>query len=391
MFYGNNMFRNPKVVFFISTIFLVLIFSFITINSFLVFIYVHSKVEDKPFFNEGADQLRNLLGPDFVADLETKLYVVMDNVKQIFYSDPETVAYENIEQLEEYQKNNSNASENQNFLNNIKPIILSPILEGEGIWSDKDLPKDFDGSSIFYKTEYRPDPKRAYVCVTLCAIDMSKVDLNWVPGSSYVGINGQKGEGIIPDDYLDPLVAVFNGGFLPLHNGGGMIYDGKVFLPMKEGLGTVISDIHGETFISKWTKDLESQISQYRSCRQNLQMLIEDGVVNQTSKYWGIVKPNEDPVYNWRSGIGISKDRRWLVFVGGDSLSAYTLGFSLKMAGCWNAIHLDMNISNIAFNFFRNIDGKLVPYSLSEKFWPQMVNKYLDGYTHDYFYLTIKE
>ncbi len=113
------------------------------------------------------------------------------------------------------------------------------------------------------------------------------------------------------------------------------------------------------------------------------------GKFNPTnSKYWGYTRKEEDAVFNWRSGIGITEDGKWLIYAAGSPISPETLAIALNKAGAVNAIHTDMNISNIAFNFYNNQDGYIVPSSISENFWPDMVGRYLKGYTHDFFYIT---
>ncbi len=405
--------KKTVIIFFGIIIFLLFLMMSSGI-SFTAFVYFDGKATNKPFLNNGADKMRLIFGVDFVEDLEVFMYKLQDNYHRMFNPVDNVIIDSNVwdridkkahmfsEKLTTISKN-----EKKDYPENIKPLIIKPEYPEEGIWKSEGLPEGKNGKKIFYKTEIRPDPKRPWSIVTLCYIDLSEINLYLVAGSDYRGLNGKKGAGHIQSEYFDSLLCAFNGGFLPVHNGGGMIINHEEFLRMRNNLGTFIVYDDGSVDIVTWKRqkkqkskspkdkteyylDENIKYDKVMFARQNLKKLISEYEINKEAKYWGIVKKNEDPVYNWRSGIGLTKDKKYLIYGAGNAISAVTLGKALKLAGAYDALHLDMNISNIAFNFYKITDGNIVPYSLSERLWPEMIGKYIKGYSHDFFYLTLK-
>ncbi len=75
--------------------------------------------------------------------------------------------------------------------------------------------------------------------------------------------------------------------------------------------------------------------------------MIEDGQINpDVEKYadtirWGASV--DGGVFIWRSGLGMTAGRRWLIYAVGNSLSVNTLTVALNAAHCAEAMQLDVN------------------------------------------------
>lgn len=365
--------------------------SIIIISSFSMVLLIKSKAkkENLAFPSQMANTLRSCFGSDFVAWLEVKLHKSNDFKRRFLYNligskvkarSIETTANINPSASSTNTQNLSGAPEN------IQPYIQTNPIPNEGKWEFEKLPK-INGQPIIYHTVLRIDEKRPYAIVDIASIDISKVNFHLVAGSKYRGKTG-KGTGLIY--YLDrpKLVASMNGGFLPVHKTGGMIIDGEVFLRMVSGKATFIMYKDGSVEIKVWKRSMKNLLPKIKHARQNLNILLQNGKFNRRNKNWGIVKPGEDATYNWRSGLGISRDGKRLIYIAGNDISPKTLARAFVLAGCDTAMHMDMNVSNIAFNYYRHRDGDVEALSLSQRFWQHMTGTYLRGYTHDFIYMT---
>jgi uncharacterized protein YhhL (DUF1145 family) len=267
-----------------------------------------------------------------------------------------------------------------------KPIIIHPKLEGEGEWAAIPI-----GRHLFFQTKIRPDHHRPWAEVHLVRFDPKRTPVHMVMGNEHRDINGKRGEGRIPDEYRNNLIAAFNGGFLPAHDQGGMIVDYTLRKRMKYGKGTFIIYEDQTAFVGKYTREKEQELEnsgkRIRYARQNLEPLLHNYRVNYRTAYWGITLKDHDPVYTKRSAIGITEDG-FLIYGVGNNVSAQTLAYGMKMAGCVNAMHLDMNASNVTFSFYKKTgDGELIAERISSNCWYNLGDHYLGTYTHDFFYI----
>ena len=429
---------------------------------FTGYVYIVSEIDDTPFYNEMADTLRDVLGKDFVAEMENTVYKISDSYETMIHNTDDVVVDADAQKqldgkniINHISNKNSKSVSYQVFLKpiklnvnktiekpvieflpnnininlvnndysrkhlniyskdeqeltalynisdfdnesiapfpNIKPIILKPFLPGEGLWTNKDFPIDSNGEAIFYKTIIRPDVNRPWASVILCSIDLNKIDMHMAIGTGYRGIDGKYGDGKILKEHLETILCGFNAGFKPIHDNGGIVTNGKIFLPLKKDKGTIICYKNMKIEICDFNDEKEKEILEKWNdiyfIRQNQPPLITDGVINEKVTRWGTVVAGQDPIFNWRTAIGITKDNR-LIFGVGSPVSAQTLAYALKLAGCENAMHTDMNISNCVYDFYISKNGSLSAFALDEKLYKGMVGRYLKGYSHDFFYLT---
>jgi hypothetical protein len=370
---------------------LTLMFFWVMIIGLLSFgLYIKSSAKKNNLALPGqlANTLRSSFGIEFVEYLEKKLHNFNDFRRRLVYN----IIGEKIQtrQIAASELAATIQTDISGGPLNITPYLAGNTLPGEGVWIHSNMPKD-GNRPIVYKTFLRTDPKRPYSIVDVAAVDISKVKFHLVAGSHYHGLGGQTGTGLINYLHRPKLVASMNGGFLPVHKTGGMIIDGKVFLPMISGKATFAVYKDNSVKIVVWKKSMMADIENIEHARQNLNILVTKGKFNNKAGYWGIVKRGEDPVYNWRSAIGLTRDGKWLIFAAGRAMSPISLARVFQLAGCDTAMHMDMNISNIAFNYYVHRDDDVQAVSISEKFWQHMAGAYLRGYTHDFIYMTKRD
>ncbi|MGB8646297.1 MAG: phosphodiester glycosidase family protein [Anaerolineae bacterium] len=272
----------------------------------------------------------------------------------------------------------------------IPPLILSDSQPGEGIWSPVGLPLAQRSRPPIIRTFYRPDPERPYARVDLAWIDLSQTQLTLVPGTSEPrsapGV--PRGEAQIPATVQNSgnLLASWNGGFLTLHGGYGMMVNRVIIAPPKDGFAVLAQYSDGSMHIGIWGRDIK-MTSDLVSFRQNGPILIDQGVLNESEMLaWGKSVSGETRI--WRSGIGITRDGA-LIYAAGSSLSAQTLGIALQRAGAVEAMQLDVNAWHVSFFTYELTANGLVPSKLSPAIAGN-ARMYLTPYDRDFMYLTLK-
>lgn len=242
------------------------------------------------------------------------------------------------------------------------------------------------------KTFWRPDTIRPYAIVTVLAFDLHQVSLNMVAGTQQPGGPlGHPGPGIIPkaDQQAGTLLAAFNGGFKLANGQFGMMVDGHVFVPPKNGIGTLALMRNGQVLIGVWGQDpaLFSGNPNLIAYRQNGPLLIDKGSVQPltlNSAAWG---QTVGGAYTWRSGIGLDAQGR-LLYAAGNSLTASTLATALRAAGAVRALELDINPFWVrAFTYSTASNGNLTINKLQHGMYGTGW-EYLSGTTRDFFYVT---
>lgn len=274
---------------------------------------------------------------------------------------------------------------------NLKPIPPNPAftaLPDEGIWHNIAL-KIFPNKEVMAYTFVRPDSTRSFAIVSIVKIDTSSLTLGSVAGIYEPGGKvGKHGPGRVPTNIIQSggLVAAFDGGFQYRDGAYGMIVGKAIYLPLKNGLGTVVGYNDGSIKIFDYNgQDLGSNAS---FVRQNGPMLIENGNITVTNpdsqQVWGRVVGAG--TYTWRSGIGMTQDGE-LLFAAGNNLSPQTLAQALSVAGAVNAIQLDINPHWVRFNIFNSIGSGQYNSAPLNKDMADGSKEYLNGYQKDFFYL----
>jgi len=284
---------------------------------------------------------RGIIGPEAVGNMEAFFFSVKDWFDSLIYSATRYFSS---------TKSEFKEGEATSALKNIEPVIKNDILKGEGIWTTTSLPEgDEKNHPLLARTIFRPDSERPYALVDLLYIDAGQVEFTPVAGTIHpVSTTGIKGKGIIPEDeeIRKRLLFAFSGGFQAVHGSYGMMIDGDVLLPAVKDIETLAMYADGSINIGVWGEDIKETASLV-SYRQNLKSLIRKGLFNDKNRYWGLSADKNKSIYVWRTGLGITKDKK-AVFAIGNSVSAYTLAKAMLAAGVEEAMHLDMNLVNVA-------------------------------------------
>ncbi len=257
-----------------------------------------------------------------------------------------------------------------------------------------------NGAPAMARTMILLDPQRSYTGVALVRMDLSKLQLHIVPGtiepSHPSGIDQAiPNLGMVSPNNQSNLVAAFNGGFKGIHGHYGMMVRGFTLLPALPGLATIAIYNDGHIWIGTWGQDINASPDMV-AFRQNCPPLIKASRVNpalllDNRKAWGYTG-NTD--ITWRTGIGITKDGRYLIYAVGNGTSAKTLAEALLKANAFNAMQLDINEYYAHFYVYQSVSnpsqGSL---ALGQRLLEQMVNNphlYLTPNVRDFFYLTIR-
>lgn len=275
-----------------------------------------------------------------------------------------------------------------------RPADLQPLgtLAGEGEW----LPYLFNpaGETVAYRTFLQPDPERPFTIVAIVAFDLTKTRLNFVLGTEEPHLPGSPfGSGVIPtaDKTAGHLLAAFNGGFMATHGQYGAMANGLEALPPKEGLATVAINETGQIRIGAWGSDILPS-DKLVSWRQNAYMVVHNGKITPESvsnslDYWSGSINSE--VVTWRSGLGISQDEKVLYYFAGPSLHMVTLGQTMVTAGVENGMLLDINPYWVHFTAIYAEGDEWLAASLMDSM-SNHVDRFLRAYQRDFFYVTVR-
>ncbi len=252
-----------------------------------------------------------------------------------------------------------------------------------------------NGVPLMARTLLMVDPQRSYAGVALVRIDLSKLQLHIVPGTlepahpsgiaqavPYVGMVPPSDQGI--------LVAAFNGGFKAVHGHYGMMVNDFTLLPAIDGIGTVALYKDGSVQMGAWNRDLTLSPDML-AFRQNCPPLIDQGQLNpalssNAVRLWGFTH-NTDVA--WRTGLGLSQDRRYLIYAVGNGTDVTFLAEALQQAGAYWAIQLDVNQYYARFVTYTQSGGAPTGQMLLD----QMTDNprlYVTPSLRDFFYLTLR-
>lgn len=264
-------------------------------------------------------------------------------------------------------------------------------IQGEGVW----LPylHNRDGHVVAARTFLQPDPERPYAIVAVVAIDLTRTRLHFVLGFSEPSLpDGPKGDGLIPEVDREPgrLLAAFNGGFRAANGQFGAMADGIVALPPKSEMATLGIYRSGEVRIGSWGEEIGDTMA-LQAWRQNCRLIIQDGeisarVYNDSITDWGGSVSSE--IVTWRSSLGLDRGAETLYYFAGPSLSMPVLADAMLAAGVQQGMLLDINDFWVHFTAIQSEDGELVPEPLLPKDMKDQIDRYLGPSPVDFFYIT---
>ncbi len=284
----------------------------------------------------------------------------------------------------------------------IPPLYTSPVLEGEGHWTTKDLPVGRDGMPLFYKTVYRPSAEFPNAVVYMAIFDMKRLKPRFFLGETEPGIYLVSHSAEHED--LSKIVAITNAMWMQQHaRGAGAIFRGQVVYPMVPGMATLVIYQDDSVDIVEWSDDIPIRL--VKDARQLRHLIVKDSMVvekvckngkvmdseiglggflvddsgrsTMSSKFWFLAN---------RTAFGIREDGN-LVFAMGHHVGTKDLAKALVLAGCKRAIHGDANKHNTVCNFyFRNERDKIVKRDrLSPEQLQYTLTRYDQGYSKDFF------
>jgi hypothetical protein len=188
----------------------------------------------------------------------------------------------------------------------------------------------------------------------IASIDQRLVKFSLRPGTEDPGPAKWGVSNYIPQGQRKGLLATFNGGFKLDSAGGGFYLNGLYHGSLVKGTASIVYYKDGTIKIGQWGRDFTMN-STIVGVRQNLKLLVDRGKVSPNSNSdvmsnWGATLGGG--YYVWRSGIGITKDGRF-VYVYGPALNAMDLGKLLQRAGAVEGMQMDINPSWMKFDYYQ--------------------------------------
>jgi hypothetical protein len=372
-----------------------------------------------------ADDLRAIFGPEFVAQLESTSFRIQDAVNRARYQtsggQPQlNWAQDTVTTTLEIKRPARPAPTQAAIVASAGPgAVANPPSPAAAPAQPPDVTAvtapspanliwqaygaEVNGAPIMARSFVKPDPERPYARAALVRIDLSQVQLHLMPGTvepvAATALPHFKRPGFIPTADQSPnlLLAAFNGGFKAVHGHFGMMVDGVTLLPPLDGLATIALRPDGSIQIGQWGRDLTAQdnLTWYR---QNCPLLVDAGQINphvddESRKEWGFTVKNLDTT--WRSGLGLSRDGRFLIYAAGNSLTVRSLAQALQQAGAYYAMQTDINGFYTRFVTYQPADNpKATGHPLvADKLLNEMSGDpalFLHPYDRDFFYITLK-
>jgi hypothetical protein len=202
--------------------------------------------------------------------------------------------------------------------------------------------------------------------IALVSFDQRLLQLRLHSGTIDAGTAGWRFGPSVAGGERKRLVAAFNGGFKLSTGAGGFMSYGRVALPLRDGLGSIVTYADRSTNIGAWHQELPAPGRRVVSVRQNLTLLIDHGNAAPTLgclTCWGATLGGViDPA---RSALGITADGN-LIWVGGERVTVAQLAGALLGAHVLRAVELDINPEWVAGYLYghRGGQGPLAPLSV---------------------------
>lgn len=346
-----------------------------------------------------ANRLRALVGTDNVSRLEDLAYGARDQVLQVtrageaaqsHWEVPAAALEPAIQPSSPFLDAEAALLPTQShFAPASAPLPFPEVAaHGDGIWVSLD-----GDQSPMRKTLIHPDPKRTWSELFVVAIDLSQVELHWLPGSSEPeslapGATRLKRSARIPESAYPALLAAFNGGFKSVHGKFGAAAEGTTLVQPRPHSCTFAQSEAGELILGTHHKlDLPSKL---HWLRQTPGCMVEDGklhpgLAREETKNWGATLEGDTVIR--RSALGLSSDGK-VLFVGiSNDTTARAIALGMKAAGATTVAQLDVNYSYPKFILFNPSANAPSPVNLVEGF-VMKERQYLEKEQRDFFFLT---
>ena len=239
------------------------------------------------------------------------------------------------------------------------PIIPANIgspagrpLAGEGVWK---LAVSVKGHPAVFKTYVRQSRTYSSYYAGVVSMDQRLLKFSLRPGTEDPGYGHWGAPMYIPQGGRLGLVATFNSGFRVSSSGGGFYLHGHYDGRLVNGAASEVYYKNGRMAIGTWGRGPLHMGPDIAAVRQNLRPIVVNSQVPKAVDQnvltsWGATLGGG---YNvWRSGVGISRDGKRIIFVYGPALDVRTLASLLKRAGCATAMELDINPDWMSFMYY---------------------------------------
>jgi hypothetical protein len=223
--------------------------------------------------------------------------------------------------------------------------------------------------------------------VTLLSFDQRLVELHLHSGTIDAGASGWRYGPLVAGAERRLLVAGFNGGFRLDTDAGGFQSYGHVAVPLRAGLGSVVTYADGYTDVGTWHAEVPAPgHGAVVSVRQNLTPLVDHGraaaSVDCVSCWGATLGGVPDPA---RSALGVTAGGR-LVWAGGEHLTPAELAQALLGAGVVRAVELDINPEWVAGYLYRHPSETAMPVAIEMVAGaPGIPGQLLEPYSRDFF------
>lgn len=227
----------------------------------------------------------------------------------------------------------------------VVPPFARSAKPGDGEWSA--YGETATGTAGLWTTVLHPHPISSFITVTVVAIDLRQVRLEWVVGSGDDGaasLSKHMTPGFIPQASLASAIAVFNGGFQARHGRWGQVSHGVTLVePQATGCGVALDD---EGNVDIGTFEAVGKRAEVVTYRQTPPCLVSDGELNQalltgSAKAWAGKSQREKT--RRRSALGVSRETATLYYLVGVETEALDLGRALVALNADQGLQLDIN------------------------------------------------
>ena len=198
-------------------------------------------------------------------------------------------------------------------------------------------------SALMLTTEVLINAGAKQQSIHLYAFDMRRLGLGYVAGTHEPrSKSGVRGNGRMPHERRQQLVAVMNGGLRSAFDAGGRIVDGRVIVPPEIGRATLALQRDGQPAFGLW--DAEQLDEPWVSLIQNQAPLVMGGrSLPRANNGWGQLLADFDEQLIPRTGLGVTEGGV-VMFAWSPSVSALGLAEALRLAGAEFAMHLAVGL-----------------------------------------------
>lgn len=222
--------------------------------------------------------------------------------------------------------------------------------------------------------------------VTLLSFNQRLVQLHLHSGTADAGATGWRFGPAVVGPERTRILAAFNGGFKLSVGAGGFMSYGRVAVPLRAGLGSIVTYADGTTDIGSWRGGVPAPGRRVVSVRQNLALLIDNGhpasMLSCLSCWGATLNGVVNPA---RSALGVTAGGR-LVWAGAEHPTLTSLTDALLGAHVVRAVELDINPEWVAGYLYRHAGSHRPPVPVPMVAGQQGIpGEFLDPWSRDFF------